>query len=90
MTARATARTVRFAPPFRLDRIGPVRIPGLHEAAIAEEQTGDLTVQARQCISTSITIARDGSPPDQRIKPVDPDPRLLRNQGPPVLPTGEI
>ncbi len=91
MTARVTVKSVRFTQPFRLGGITDVQAPGTCPITTKEEQTAsDLTVQNWQCISTTITIPRDGTTQDHRIDSVDLDTSLLRDKGLTVPPAGEI
>ena len=91
MTARVTVKAVSFTQPFRLSGITDVQAPGTYPVTTKEEHTAsDLTVHGWQCISTTISIARDGTTQDHRIDSVDLDTSLLRDKGLTVPPAGEI
>ena len=91
MTARVTVKSVSFTQPFRLSGISDVQAPGTYPVTTKEEQTvSDLTERGWQCVSTTISIARDGTTQDHRIDSVDLDTSLLRDRGLTVPPTGGI
>ena len=91
MRARVTVKSVRLTQPFRLSGVTDVQAPGTYPVTTKEEQTAsDLTVHGWQCISTTISIARDGTTQDHRIDSVDLDTSLLSDKGPTVPPTGGI
>jgi hypothetical protein len=91
MTGRVTVKSVCFTQPFRLGGITDVQAPGTYPVTTREEQTAsDRTVEGWHCISTTISIPRDGTAQDHRIDPVDLDTSLLRDKGPAVPPPGEI